>query len=273
MQQSIRCYTCGTINPSGQYYCVRCGQSLGQWTMTQQVAGIKNNQAKYQYFPCSRCGAQNIVGAPTCGNCYEHLHYTCPHCNAWVNNNFITCPNCYKPLNWPAQERPWDPYAGNTTYIPGNLQYENVAEPNRRGALPAILMVLLVGGLLIVGLDLLTNNSNASSASNQATVSAAPVSDTPQTHSTSSSTQTPVSAVTLSPAPNTTPTPAATLTSANVADLVSVYEYSLPASIVNTASNTSSGSAYTPSADAYLQQLVPGWGKCSGGSCRQTCGN
>ncbi len=271
MQQSFRCYTCGTPNPAGRYYCMRCGQSLGQWTMTQQVAVATNKQAKYQHFPCSRCGAPNVLGAPTCYNCYEHLYYTCPHCNAWVNNNFITCPNCYKPLNWPAQERPWDPYAGNTTYIPGQ-QYGNTGKTNKRSALPAILTVLLVGGLLIIGLDLLTSNSNPSSASSQPSVSTASVSNTPQTHSTSTSTQTPVAAVTLSPAPNTTPTPAPAVTSATVTNLVSLYEYSLPASIVNSASNTNSKPAYTPSADAYLEQLVPGWGHCSGGSCRRTCG-
>jgi hypothetical protein len=273
MQQSVRCYTCGTLNPYGQNYCMRCGQSLGQWTMPGQAAGISNNQAKYQYFLCSRCGTQNVVGTPACGHCYERFHYTCPHCNTWVNNTFVTCPNCRKPLNWPAPELPWNIYAGNTTYIPGKRKFEKVGESNKRGALSTILTVLLLGGLLLVGWDLLTNNSNSSSASNQATASAAPVSAAPQTHSTSSSTQTPTAAVTLSPAPNTTPTPAVTVTTVPANTQGTVYEYSLPSSIVNAASNTSTSSTYTPAADSYLQQLVPGWGKCSGGSCRGTCGN
>jgi hypothetical protein len=278
MQQSVRCYTCGTLNPYGQYYCMRCGQSLVQWTMPQQAADTRNNQAKYQYFLCSRCGTQNVVGTTSCGNCNEHFYYTCPHCNTWVNNTFVTCPNCFKPLNWPAQDLTWNIYAGNTTYIPGKLKSERVGESNNRGALSAILTVLLVAGLLIVGLGILTNNSNSSSASNQAAVSAVSKTNTPQTHNTSSPTQTPASAITLSPAPNTTPTPtptpAVTVTSVATNNTQgTVYEYSLPASIVNAASNTSTSSIYTPASDSYLQQLVPGWGKCSGGSCRGSGGN
>ena len=225
-----------------------------------------------QSFGCSRCGAQNVIGAPACSNCSEHLHYTCPHCNAWVNNTFVSCPNCFKPLNWPAQELPWRVYAGDTVYVPGKFKYARPGEPEKKSPMPAIVMLLLLGGLLIVGLDLLTNNSNSSAASNQATASAMSVSNTPQTHSTASATQTTVAAVTLSPAPNTTPTPVAAVTSPSAATLGNVAEFSLPATIVNASSNTSSGSTYTPAASTYLQQLVPGWGHCSGGSCRQTTG-
>ena len=271
MQQSNRCYTCGTSNLFGQYYCMRCGQPLEQWTTAQQVTGMNTKRAEYQYFPCSRCGTPNIVGAPACSNCREQLHYTCPHCNAWVNNTFITCPNCVKPLNWPAQVNPWSMYAADTVYVPGNYEYAMAGQPKKKGVLPALLLVILMTGLLVVGLDLLTNNSN-SLASNQAAASAAPVSSTPQIQGTSSSTQAPVSAITLSPAPNTTPTPAAALTSTYTATQGNVYEFSLPATIVNSASNTSSGSTYTPASSTYLQQLVPGWGHCSGGSCRQTTG-
>jgi hypothetical protein len=163
-------------------------------------------------------------------------------------------------------------YAGDTVYVPGKFNYAKPGEPEKKSALPAIVMLLLLGGLLVVGVDLLTNNFNSSAASNQAAASAMPVSNTPQTHSTSPSTQTPVAAITLSPAPNTTPTPAAAVTSSSAATLGNVAEFSLPATIVNAAPNASSGSKYTPAASTYLQQIDPGWGHCSGGSCRQTCG-
>jgi hypothetical protein len=36
--------------------------------------------------------------------------------------------------------------------------------------------------------------------------------------------------------------------------------------------STSTSSLSSTSTDSYLKQLDPGWGHCSGGSCRGACG-
>jgi len=222
-------------------------------------------------FPCFRCGCQNSVGTPFCGHCHQHFYYTCPQCNAWVNNAFVTCPRCFMPLNWPARETMCGAYTGATGYVPGQAGFGEERNPKKKGALSTILLLLFVGGLLIIGFDLVTNNSNASPSSSQAPVNAMPISNTQQAVNAPPSIKTPAPAVTLSPLPDITPTPTPTATQPSypASTQNTITEFSLPATTVTNVAATSSSSQYTPGQDSYLQQLDPGWGHCSGGSCRQ----
>ena len=89
-----------------------------------------------QYFPCYRCGAHNLVGSVSCGNCGQQLYYNCPHCGAWVDNRYINCPNCNSKLCWPSSPN----YAcGKTQYVPSNY-----AKDKKPGPWPAILVSVFV---------------------------------------------------------------------------------------------------------------------------------
>jgi hypothetical protein len=265
MQRNYQCYTCGTMNPTGQHYCLRCGAMLE--TRVKYSNGKGETQS--DYFACFRCGAQNIVGTPVCGHCHEHFHYTCPHCNIWVNNMYGTCPSCARQLHWPAQAQLTGIYDTGGTYIQSRYRREPGQDQRKKSPLSTILLSVVGIGLLIIAFDLFVNGSSISASSNHAAVNAMPVSSATQTHNASSTIQTPA-AVTLSPAPDTTPTPAVSPSTNPVSSSNLAYEFSLPSTTA--VNSTSSSSVSSTSTDSYLKQLDPGWGHCSGGSCRAACG-
>jgi hypothetical protein len=269
MQRNLQCYTCGTMSPAGQHYCLRCGAMLE----TRINYPTANGETPGNYFACFRCGAPNVVGTPVCEHCHEHFYYTCPHCNAWVNNMYGTCPRCARALNWPAQEQPTRVYNGGDTYVQSRYVRQSGQAQQKKSPLSTILLSVVGIGLLIIAFDFFVNGSSASSASNRPAVNAMPVSTTavstaPQTHSSAPSVHTPAPSVTLSPVPDTTPTPAASPSYSPVSSQ-NTYEFSLPAA--TQVNPPATGTPSPTSTDSYLKELDPGWGHCSGGSCRAAC--
>ena len=58
-----------------------------------------------QIFLCPTCGAQNLVGQPSCQSCGQTFQYNCPHCSAVVNSTLVNCPDCRERLYWPTPRR------------------------------------------------------------------------------------------------------------------------------------------------------------------------
>lgn len=221
-----------------------------------------------QYFPCHRCGAYNLVGSASCGNCRQQLYYSCPSCGTWVDNRYAYCPNCYRRLYWPGST---DCRYGQTRHMP----IHSNAEGKKTGPWPAIVISLFIIGLIA----LIFTNPGSSSATKIDTTNAIL-----QTVSTGIAIPDSQPKITVS-SPNGQASP-----SLDPSQIEASSESSpayLPTGVTLTtssgeiieiqmtddASNSSNGvytdsTGYTPKRSAYAQQIWPNWGHCSKGSCQ-----
>jgi hypothetical protein len=192
-------------------------------------------------FQCYTCGGHNAAGQGYCSWCGNRFYYNCPQCGTWVDNNYANCPNCRRELGW-----------GRHATQP--------KESSKSAALVTLLATVL---LFAVAFILIENNAGPA---RQAYSSGS----TPVAASSAGPTQ-----VTLSPqipgsyqsAPAQIPNlPLNSPDIANPATDTAITEISFPT--ISTTSSRTSNSQYVPVSSSYLQQLWPGWGHCSGGSCR-----
>jgi hypothetical protein len=220
-----------------------------------------------QYFPCHRCGAHNLVGAPSCSHCQQQLYYSCPHCRAWVDNRYSHCPQCHKAMNWPQNTVPQYTY-GQTWYVP----QAGFTEKKKGNPLPAILVSLFVIGVVA----LIFINPGSSSATKSG-VTADPVQTTRSSISPSGSQ--PQITISGPAAPSDSASkPATSLSTQASSGGSSAY---MPAGVtltttsgeiieipVTPSTSTSSSGSSTVKRSAYLDQLWPTWGHCTKGSCQ-----
>jgi len=213
----------------------------------------------HSYFRCNNCGTYNSVGAPACIHCYRQLFYNCPRCGAWVDNRYMYCPNCLSLLNWPEVRG-----LETNSYTAYNTFSGDHNRPTNKMIWAIVLAGVFVIGVIYMILINPTNSdanklsrTTSSSVPQPALIQSKPLPTTQPQITISGLTGTPSTDPAL---PERTAEPSTTLPNSN-GDRIEVEMY--PLSVTSTNDN-----GYVPKTSNYLQQLWPGWGHCSKGSCQ-----
>ena len=111
-----------------------------------------------QVFPCSKCGAQNVVGQEFCQSCGQRFQYNCPHCGAVVDATLINCPGCRESLNWPTPQRvrPFPKQPAEYQRSAEGGEGEGQAQPKKKsnpwvtGCLGLLIIATLVAGAYLI---------------------------------------------------------------------------------------------------------------------------
>jgi hypothetical protein len=232
----------------------------------------------HRTFQCNRCGGHNPSGQAFCSWCGTRFYFNCPNCGAWVNNAYHLCPNCHQDLNW------------------SNPRVETTEKGRSHAVLFSLVATILV---FVVAFILIENNSGSGNRPSAAlTVStpavasppeATPVRLSPQVPAAYQSAQAQTPYVTPSGQASTLPADASPVTppaqtptpyqgsqpqmsnippswQQSINSGATIQEINIP--VIPTQTSTTSRTASGPTRSAYLEQLDPGWGHCSGGSCR-----
>ncbi len=212
------------------------------------------------YFRCNNCGAYNLIGSPTCWQCYQQLFYNCPHCGAWVDNRYSHCPCCFSMLNWPNISKLV------TRYYTNHLLERTYGNSRNK----KIIWATMLASILIIGVTylILSNpvNSNAIKLNEANALSTSrsyfesgkyAVVNQPQV--TVSSLNSTLPADNVEPVQRVEPN---TSLPTSTDDRIEIEMHSM------SISPAPDSAGYVPKPSNYLQQLWPGWGHCSKGSCQ-----
>jgi hypothetical protein len=155
MQQQYKCGSCGTIVRSGARFCRNCGAQLGWPTekQPQQQQGFQHGKAQA-----------------------EHQTAECPTCGAQIPSGLRFCDNCGVQLRWEAKQK--QPPEQQQTYQHVHIQKEN--KKTNSGLIVSIILIvsalLLIGGVVVF--NMVSQNTQSSSAPT-ATPSTAPPTSLP----------------------------------------------------------------------------------------------
>lgn len=192
---------------------------------------------------CYQCGGINPAGQGHCSWCGSRFYYSCPHCGAWVDSSYSNCPNCRQALNWSVKS----------------------SKTNANKGTSGIIFALTATAILFAAAFILIENNSSPAKQPLYSSSSSPVSASqPEQSSVTMSFQSGSS--TVSPQAQLTYTPPIISPENDAsADPVTI-DMIIP--LTPDSSSNITPTVYKPKRSAYLQQIAPNWGRCTGGSCR-----